>query len=174
MINCLIRRWFNLMLIMTLSTACGGECKAETSLLSDSSDFVMASLLTATPTDVIYSSFGHCAIRMECPSAQLDYCFTLEMDTQADEYVKFFSGKAKAAVVAVPTKEFLDYYKGEGRGMIQHKLNLTLPEKQKLWKILDEENIKPPHLNFNFLNTNCVMMSVMMINNCLIDEHIDY
>ncbi|MBQ4138143.1 MAG: hypothetical protein II592_01175, partial [Muribaculaceae bacterium] len=36
-------------------------------LLPDSSNFVTASLLIASPGEALYSSYGHCALRMECP-----------------------------------------------------------------------------------------------------------
>ena len=143
-------------------------------LAPDSSNFVIASLVTATASDVIYSSMGHCALRLQCPTASLDYCFSLEMEARPGDYVKFFSGEMKAAVVAVPTGEFLNAYREEGRGVTEHELNLTHHEKQQLWRLLDEELVKPPHLTFNFLNTNCVMMSMVMIEQCLIDEHIDF
>lgn len=143
-------------------------------VLSDSSNFVKASLIVSTPTDIIYSSLGHCAIRMECPSEQLDYCFSLETNTQPGDYLKFFNGDADAAVRAIPTEMYLAECRKEGRGVDQYEFNLTWHEKQQLWKSLDQEMMKPPHLKFNFLNTNCVMMVIIMIQNALIDESINY
>lgn len=160
------------MLILLLPLTCHAE--EEDVVSPDSSNFVIASLVTTTPADIIYSSMGHCAIRMQCPSESLDYCFSLEMAAEPGDYVQFFSGQAKAAVVAVPTQEFIDAYRAEGRGMTQYELSLTHHEKQQLWRLLDEEVVKPPHLTFNFLNTNCVMMSMLMIEHCLINEQINF
>lgn len=143
-------------------------------IMPDSSNFVKASLVVSTPTDIIYSSLGHCAIRMECPSEQLDYCFSLETNTSPGDYLKFFNGDADAAVRAIPTEMYLAECRKEGRGVDQYEFNLTWHEKQQLWKSLDEEMMKPPHLKFNFLNTNCVMMVIIMIQNALIDESINY
>ena len=145
-----------------------------TEIAPDSSNFIKASLIVITPTDIIYSSLGHCAIRMECPSENLDYCFSLETDVQPSEYVRFFNGETRAAVRAIPSKTYIQEFQHQGRGITQYELNLTTREKQLLWKNLDEEMMKPPHLKFNFLNTNCVMMVVIMIQNALIDEHINY
>ena len=150
------------------------HAEEENVILPDSSNFVIASLLTITPADAIYSSMGHSAIRMQCPSESLDYCFSLEMAALPGDYARFFSGQMKAAVVAIPTEEFLQAYRLEGRGIKQRELNLTHHEKQQLWRLLDEEVVKPPHLTFNFLNTNCVMMSILMIERCLINEQIDF
>lgn len=140
----------------------------------DSSEFVTASLVVATPGEAIYSSFGHCALRMECPEHGLDYCFSLEMDAQPGDYLKFFTGKSIARVIAVPSEDFIQSYQEEGRGVTRYPLNLTLPEKQLLWKNLDEETVKPPHLTFNLLKTNCAMMSILMIENALIHERLDF
>lgn len=160
------------LLSLLLPTAIHAEKEYE--ILPDSSNFVIASLLTITPADNIYSSMGHSSIRMQCPSESLDYCFSLEMAALPGDYVRFFSGQMKAAVVAIPTEEFLQAYREEGRGITQRELNLTLHEKQQLWRMLDEEVVKPPHLTFNFLNTNCVMMTMLMIEHCLINEQMDF
>ena len=162
---------FFITLLVSTNEAFGDEA-AE--LLPDSSNFVKASLVVSSPADIIYSSLGHCAIRMECPSEQLDYCFSLETNTQPGDYLRFFNGDADAAVRAIPTEMYLEECRKEGRGVDQYEFNLTWHEKQQLWKSLDEEMMKPPHLKFNFLNTNCVMMVVIMIQNALIDESIYY
>ena len=143
-------------------------------VIRDSDNFVKASLLVMTPGEASYSGLGHCALRMECPSEQLDYCFTLEMNTEFHDYIHFFTGNAEAKVLAIPTPDFLKPYISEKRGAKQYELNLNLEEKQELWKNLDEEMVKPPHLKFNFLNTNCVMMCMMMIESSLINEQINF
>lgn len=136
--------------------------------------FVTASLIIAEPSNEIYSVMGHCALRMECPSEKLDYCFTLESDTQLSDFIKFFSGKCMARVVSVPTSDYLQTFAAEGREVKQYPLNLHIKEKQLLWKNLDDEEMTPPHLRFDFLNTNCMMMSMMMIEQSLINENLDY
>lgn len=136
--------------------------------------FVSASLIVAEPSNAIYSVMGHCALRMECPSEQLDYCFTLESDTQLSDFIKFFSGKCMARVVSVPTSDYLQTFAAEGRAVKLYPLNLHIKEKQLLWKNLDDEEMTPPHLRFDFLNTNCMMMSMMMIEQSLINEQLDY
>ena len=161
-------------LLLTTILLCQAIVKAEEPEITDSAHFVTASLLVMTPGEASYSSLGHCALRMECPSAHLDYCFSLEMDTSPDDYARFFTGNALAGVFGIPTDAFLQPYRDEGRGVAQFELNLTLEEKQLLWKNLDEEMVKPPHLRFNFLNTNCVMMCMMMIEGALIDESIHF
>lgn len=152
-----------------------GEMAKEQSLDSITDEnFVTASLIVAEPSNVIYSVMGHCALRMECPSEHLDYCFTLESDTQLDDFIRFFSGKCMAMVAGVPTADYLKVFESEGRSVKQYPLNLYIKEKQLLWKNLDDEMTTPPHLRFDFLNTNCMMMSMMMIEQSLINEQLDF
>lgn len=137
-------------------------------------NFVISSLIVAEPSNVVYSVMGHCALRMECPSEQLDYCFTLESDTELGDFIKFFSGKCMARVVSIPTSDYLQVFEAEGREVKQYPLNLHIKEKQLLWKNLDDEEMTPPHLRFDFLNTNCMTMSILMIEQSLIDEQLDF
>lgn len=141
---------------------------------SDSLNFVRASIVVTTPGDAIYSVFGHCALRMTCPSAGLDYCFSLEMEPVAGNYIRFFAGRAKAAMIAVPAEEYIGNYRKEGRGITQYELNLTLPEKRLLWKNLDDDMMQGAVHKFNLINTNCVSESFMAIMNSLITDSIQY
>ena len=59
-------------------------------VLPDSSNFVTASLVIISPTDDVYSSLGHCAVRMECPSHNLDFCFSSETETGSfNDFINF-------------------------------------------------------------------------------------
>ena len=110
-------------------------------LLPDSSNFVTVSLLVTSPTDNLYSVFGHATLRMECPIHQLDYVFTFENDPDVDPFLTGIAGKSTSNFVAVPTEEYLNNVKTEGRGTQQYELALTLHEKQDLWRLLDEDMV---------------------------------
>ena len=112
-------------------------------LLPDSSNFVTASLLVASPGEALYSSYGHCALRMECPVHNLDYCFSFEMkfDDSLQDYLSFFAGNVQSHIIAVPTIKYVDDYKKEGRGIKQYELNFSTHEKQELWRALDNDYI---------------------------------
>lgn len=156
--------------IFTVSSSADDTIK----VASDSSNFVTASILIVSPTDAVYSVFGHSAIRMQCPSKGLDYCFTFEMDSRVYDFLKFFAGKAEAGFVAVPTSEFLKYYSDEGRGIEQYTLNLTPHEKQELWRALDNSMMDGAHRKFNLLQNNCTSMSIFMIESVLANEEINF
>ena len=179
-----VTTWLLVLLVALPLVATGKTCGApeasgkatggSVEVLADSSNFVHASLLVAAPADAIYSVFGHCALRMECPSERLDYIFSLEADAGVGDYLKFFAGRAMARVVAVPTAEYLSLYAEEGRSVRAYELNLTHHEKQRLWQLLDEEMVRPPHLRFNLIDTNCVMLCMVMLEQSLIGERLDF
>lgn len=140
----------------------------------DSSNFVTASLLIISPTDDVYSSLGHCAVRMECPAHNLDFCFSSETETGSfNDFINFLIGKTGTAMFAVESDAFLKRYKAEKRGIWQYQLNLTHHEKQDLWRKLDEEVMKGAHRSFTLKN-NCVSLSLMLIQSALIKEDFDF
>ncbi len=143
-------------------------------LKPDSSNFVTASFIVISPGEEIYSNLGHATLRMECPSYKLNYCFSFETDIKPEDFLRFFAGEANGHIVAVPTGEFLAPYKQEGRQVKQYVLNLTPHEKQELWRMLDNDMVSDERRKFNFLANNCVSISFGMVEDCLIEEHIDY
>ena len=108
-------------------------------VLPDSSNFVTASLLVATPTNTIYSVFGHATLRLECPVHNLDYVFTFESDTNVGTFMTGVAGKAIAKYVAVSTSDYLREIENDKRGVTQYELNLTVEEEKELWRLLDED-----------------------------------
>lgn len=167
-------RW--MLLLMLLGITIGNQAQNRDSVIvaPDSSNFVTASVLIISPTNEVYSVFGHAAFRMECPSHQLDYVFTFESDPTVNGFITFFAGKAEAKFVAVPTEEFLRDIKLIGRGIKQYELNLTHHEKQELWRHLDEDMLEGAHRKFNMLINNCVSMTVMKLRQCCINERLEW
>ena len=143
-------------------------------LLPDSSNFVTASMIVASPGEAIYSQLGHSALRMECPRYRLDYCFSFEEEPGMGGIMKFFLGKTDAHMMAVPTAKFLNSFKKEGRQVKQYPLNLTLHEKQELWRLLDNDYVDEDMRKFNFLQNNCSSVSLLAVENVVVDETIDF
>ena len=143
-------------------------------VLPDSSNFVTASLLIASPGNQLYAAMGHSSFRMQCPAHHLDYCYSLETDVRAIDFIQFFTGKADACFAAVPSEDFIDYYRKAGRGVKEYELNLTHHEKQRLWKLLDDDMVEGTHRKFNFLLNNCSSSMMIILNYALIDEMLKY
>lgn len=145
-------------------------------LLPDSSNFVTASLLVASPGEAMYSSYGHCALRMESPINNLDYCFSFEMDFDESfvDYIKFFAANVQSHIIAVPTSEYLGQYRKEGRGVRQYELNLTTHEKQELWRTLDNDYVDVQFRKYNLLENNCSSILFATLLNAPIDRTIEF
>lgn len=157
--------------VIMLMIHCFAICQASAAMSPDSTHFVTASLMVISPGNEIYSVFGHCVLHMQCPSKDLDYVYTFETEPN---YLKFFAGKSKACFVAEPTHEFLQQYKAEGRGVTEYALNLTPHEKQELWRALDEDMEEGPNRRFTMLKSNCVSMSLFMVEQVLEKRYIDF
>ena len=135
---------------------------------------VFASFIIAEPSNDIYSCCGHCAIRMQCPSHDMDYCFTYSFSNTFENKFRFFNGTGEGSFVPMYTDEFLEEYKETHRGVMEYKLNLTLEEKRLLWQSLDENVHSSSHWRYDFLKTNCSAMCAYIIEQSLIGERIEY
>ena len=130
-------------------------------------NFIRAYLLVISEGKAFYSVYGHAAIRMVCKEKGLDYCFTFEMDMNKSSYLDVFTRMAKAGFAPVPTSQFLDSYKQEGRGVKAFQLNLQPKEKQNLWKVLDEEAMNGSVWTFDYTSVNCMSMVTYAINKAI-------
>ena len=162
-------------LICCIPCAYGSSADNDTLIAgSQRDDFVTVSLLLASPGNKIYSIFGHCGLRMQCPSQHLDYVYTFEMESGAAGYAKFFAGQAKAGFAAVPTAEYLNTYAQEERGITAYTLNLTPHEKQELWRALDNDMAQGPHRKYNLIKNQCLSMNLLLVEEIMENEYIDF
>ena len=68
-------------------------------------DFITASLVIADPGDVMYSILGHAALRMQCPTFNLDYVFSYESEGVNGKIFSFLLNDLKMGMVAVSKDE---------------------------------------------------------------------
>ncbi len=102
-------------------------------------DYIQASLLVADATGETRSVFGHCALRLQCPSQQMDYCFMFEPLVVTNGIVDLLSGKTVGGFQALQTSFYLAGFSKTGCGVKEYMLHLTPAEKLALWKCADEE-----------------------------------
>ena len=131
---------------------------------AEDDNFIHAYLLLISEGKPWYSTCGHAAIRLVCPSKSLDYCFTFEMDMQESSYLDVVKRKAKGGFTSVPSTTYIKKKKKEGRGITSYELNLRPKEKQNLWKVLDKERTKGATWTFDITTVNCLSMSLYAIN----------
>ena len=116
------------------------------------------SLLTCTPGEELYSTFGHSALRVIDSNAVTDIIYnygTFDFN-DPDFYSKFIKGKLLYCLSIEPVDDFLFSYQMEDRGVREQVLKLTGPEKiairQALLENLKEEN---RWYKYDFVLDNC-------------------
>ncbi len=119
---------------------------------------ITVSLLDVAPGYTIYTAHGHCALRLQCPSAGLDLSFTYGLDDNVENRLSFFTGKGMGEYSAAHTDEYLQDYVQEGRQVKEYELNLSLDQKRRLWELLDGELDRGAIRRYNYLKTNCSTM----------------
>lgn len=116
------------------------------------------SLLTCSPGQELYSTFGHSALRVKDPSTNTDIIFnygTFDFN-DPDFYTKFLRGKLLYFVSIEGYSDFEYAYQLEGRSIEEQLLNLSCIENQKLFAALrsnaDEAN---RYYAYDFFYDNC-------------------
>ena len=54
------------------------QARLDSLAITEADDFVTASVLIATPGDVLYTSFGHACIRLQCPHYDFDLVYSYD------------------------------------------------------------------------------------------------
>lgn len=116
--------------------------KAETVALSDDPNFIKASLLTASPGEIAYQYLGHAAIRLECPTHNLDRVFSFINDSY-DDYFKLVLEGSYGRLIEIDYDAYLNDFREEGREVIAYPLNLDLNQKARLWEVMDSLKLIP-------------------------------
>ena len=98
------------------------------------------SLLTCTPGEELYSTFGHSALRVTDSVSNRDIVYnygTFNFD-EPNFYLKFVRGKLSFYLSADYFLNFAAEYQETKRGITEQVLNLTCSEKQKIVALLQE------------------------------------
>lgn len=144
------------------------------SVVIPDSNFVIASLLIADPGDFMYSALGHAAIRLQCPTYNLDYCYTYESEFSSNRMLDFFAGNLKMGMFALTLDEYCESYKSEGRGITEYLFNLPIEVKQELWRVLDERLMEGAYLPYDYYHRGCAVSCVNNIEQALGNIAIQY
>ncbi|MBL7828961.1 MAG: DUF4105 domain-containing protein [Saprospiraceae bacterium] len=123
--------------------------------LTDSSRI---SLMTVAPGDMIYSTFGHSAIRVKDPNLRFDRCYNYgTFDFEQPGFVlKFCRGKLLYMLDMEPYRSFEYGNLQDLRVMQEQSLNLSLEQKQRLFDLI-QENYKEEnrYYKYDFFYDNC-------------------
>ncbi len=115
-------------------------------------------MLTVSPGDALYSTFGHSAIRVVDPAFDLDIVFnygTFDFN-QPGFYIKFARGKLDYLLSAYRYIYAYEQMKVEQRSIIEQQLNLTASQRDKVFQFLRWNN-RPENRSYryDFFFDNC-------------------
>ncbi|MCC8037964.1 MAG: DUF4105 domain-containing protein [Bacteroidales bacterium] len=118
-------------------------------------DTVMASILVASPGQLIYQIAGHAALRLQCPAYNLDNVFTYESNNVGGLIGQLF-GHSKGRFAATTLSNYIEMYSQFGRGVKEYPINLTDKQIRDLWRLCDEavESRAEDEFNIRFHNCN--------------------
>lgn len=137
-------------------------------------DFVRVSLVVAEPGDYLYTSLGHAAYHMVCPTFGLDYYYTMESENTPNRVMVFLAGKLKMGFIPLTPEQFLSDYKEQNRGIKEWALNLSPQQEQRLWQILENHTKTDQDLPYDYYHRSCAIVLVNLMNEVLGAENIHY
>jgi len=139
-------------LIINYSLLIINYCKAQ------DSSHIRISLLTCTPGDELYSTFGHSALRVVDSSSVTDIVYNYGTFNFGDKdfYLKFIRGKLLYYVSIENFQDFKNDYQQDNRGITEQVLNFSAEEKIKIEEALIE-NLKEEnkYYKYDFFFNNC-------------------
>ncbi|MEY2917294.1 MAG: hypothetical protein RIS73_1008, partial [Bacteroidota bacterium] len=122
------------------------------------SSHLRISLLTCTPGDELYSTFGHSAYRVVDSSSVTDIVYNYGTFNFDDDgfYLKFVQGKLLYYVSVEKFEDFKYLYQATNRGITEQVLNLTATEKTTIQHFLNN-NLKEEnkYYKYDFFFDNC-------------------
>ena len=122
-------------------------------------DYIQASLLVATPGFELYTSAGHAALRMQCPSKKVDNCYEFASLVNFDTTLEFINGTMDGAFMRLYTRDYLKRYRDEKRGVTELELNLTPEQEVELWRLADRHCDMGAGWRFDYMVNDCSNMA---------------
>lgn len=175
-----LRRFIALWLLLIPFVCMGQEtdsltlAQQDSLAITESDDFVKASILVATPSNVLYSCAGHASIRMQCPYYDLDVVYTYESESVKNRVLTFLMGELKMGMTSVPTERLLSGFGSEGRGITEYPLNIPLDKRKSLWQYLDGKVEEGMNLPYDYLNRGCALSCFRAIRTAVLPDTISF
>lgn len=133
-------------------------------------DFVLVSLMIADPTDFSDDALGlagHSFLRLQCPTFNLDYCFSYEGERVNDDFFKYLSGKTKMGMFAEPTDAYMEDYRQWNRSVHEYHLAMPPEAEQRLWEIMDNHLTPGITLRHDLNKYGCAITAVKYVKTAL-------
>ena len=129
-----------------------------------------ASVLTCGTSNEIYALFGHTAIRITDTINGIDVVYNYgAFDFSTSNFaLKFVKGNLQYFAVANSYSDFIANYTYEKRSVYEQVLNISVPQKQRLFDNLNQSlQLENREYTYKFIDQNCTSMAVDVINRSL-------
>ncbi len=161
------RFWMTLCLFWLINPL---SSKAQFNTLSASAKI---SLVTVAPGQELYSGFGHSVLWVYDPTTGIDRAFnygTFRFE-EGNFYVKFLRGTLPYSVSVSPLSYQIAHYQEENRSISEQVLNLSVPQKQRLYNFL-ENNYLPENrqYQYKFFYDNCATRMTVALKSAVGDS----
>ena len=144
-----MRRIFLVYGFLLIFINAGGQTLGESSVVS---------LLTGSPGEELYSTFGHSAIRIKDPEKGIDLVYnygTFDFNTP-NFYIKFMRGKLDYMLSVQRFNSFLYSFEYENRAVTEQVLDLDLRQRNQLFRLLMENyKLENRFYKYDFFYDNC-------------------
>ncbi|MDE6027064.1 MAG: DUF4105 domain-containing protein [Muribaculaceae bacterium] len=128
-------------------------------------DYISCSLMTVAPGHELYSAGGHMAIRMNCPTQDVDYVYEFDaVSGGTDSFTAdFLNGTLQGAYQRLYTSDFLSKAEEADRAVREYNLSLTPDQEVRLWSMLDDAVDSRRLYPFTPAEYNCCSMLMWML-----------
>lgn len=159
-----------LSLLVSLSSLRAEDMDLNT--LMQDENYIRAYLIIVSPGNEIYSTGGHVALRMTCPSQDVDYVY--EFDALSDEDNSFvfdyLNGTLRGSYVRIYASHFYNTVTNENRTTDEYPLNLKPEQEVSLWSILDDAVDGHTEFPFTPSKLNCCSMMLTILETSLHED----
>lgn len=140
--------------------------------ISESTKF---SIITVDVSNEVHTLYGHTALRVKDQTANIDVVYNYGMfDFRTENFIlKFVKGDLQYYAAVYPYRDFEYSYKEENRSYYEQELNLSLSEKQELFKKLNNSVFTDDRFyTYKFIDRNCTTKVIDIVNSVLKDSPI--
>ena len=140
-------------------------------------DFVLVSLCVADPTDMTQDYLGvtgHAFLRLQCPTFNLDYCFSYESEKIKGQLWDYLTGKLKMSMCAVSTKEYIEDYHIWHRAVHEYRINMPPEAEQRLWEQMDNHMLTEREMQMDLIKYGCTNTLLRYVERALLPDTIAY
>ena len=140
-------------------------------------DFVTVNLCIADPTDQSQDYLGmtgHAFLRLQCPTFNLDYCFSYESEKIKGQLWDYLTGKLKMSMCAIPTDMYVEDYRVWKRAVHEYRIHLPAEVEQRLWEQMDNHMMAEREMQMDLFKFGCTNTILRYVERALSPSQIEY